>query len=66
MTNLFSKIKTSDTILKGGISNVHYVWRCEKGENTCEVCKALDGKEFDMDIYYNIMYIQDKKLNRDR
>ncbi len=43
MTNLFS-----DTILKGGISNVHYVWRCEKGENTCEVCKALDGKEFDM------------------
>ena len=40
--------KISDTILKGGISNIHYVWRCEKGENTCEVCKALDGKEFDM------------------
>ncbi len=39
----------SDFVLKGGISNVKYVWHSENGENTCEECKALDGTEYDFD-----------------
>lgn len=38
---------SSDIILKGGISNVKYVWHSENGENTCEKCKALDGTTYD-------------------
>lgn len=41
--------KINDTVLKCGISNVKYVWRSENGENTCDKCKALDGKEFDFE-----------------
>ncbi len=35
------------TVLKGGISYNKYVWHSENGENTCEVCKSLDGQVFD-------------------
>lgn len=34
-------------LLKGGISYNRYVWHSENSENTCDVCKSLDGKEFD-------------------
>lgn len=34
-------------ILKGGISYNKYIWHSENSENTCDVCKSLDGKEFD-------------------
>lgn len=35
-------------VLKGGISNVRYVWHSEQGEHTCDECAELDGQEFDM------------------
>lgn len=35
------------TLLKGGISYYKYIWHSENSENTCDVCKSLDGKEFD-------------------
>lgn len=38
---------SSDIVLKGGISNVKYVWHSENGENTCEKCKSLDGTTYD-------------------
>lgn len=41
--------KINETVLKGGISNVKYVWHSENGKNTCDKCKALDGKEFDFE-----------------
>lgn len=34
-------------VLKTGISYNKYIWHAENGENTCEVCASLDGKEFD-------------------
>ena len=34
-------------ILKGGISYNKYVWHSENSENTCDICKSLDGQEFD-------------------
>lgn len=34
-------------VLKGGISYCKYIWHAENSENTCEKCKALDGKVFD-------------------
>ena len=34
-------------VLKGGISYNKYIWHSENSENTCDVCKSLDGKEFD-------------------
>ena len=34
-------------LLKGGISYNKYIWHSENSENTCDVCKSLDGKEFD-------------------
>ena len=37
----------SDIVLKGGISNVKYVWHSENGEKTCDKCKALDGTTYD-------------------
>lgn len=39
----------SDTFLKGGISNVKYIWHSENGEHTCEKCKALDGTTYDFE-----------------
>ena len=39
-----------NVILKGGISYCKYVWHSENGENTCDKCKELDGKERD---YYD-------------
>ena len=33
--------------MKGGISYNKYIWHSENSENTCDVCKSLDGKEFD-------------------
>lgn len=38
------------TVLKGGISYNKYIWHSENSENTCDLCKSLDGKEFD---FYN-------------
>ena len=35
------------TVLKGGISYNKYIWHSENSENTCDLCKSLDGKEFD-------------------
>ena len=34
-------------VLKCGISYNKYIWHSENSENTCDVCKSLDGKEFD-------------------
>ncbi len=34
-------------LLKGSISYNKYIWHSENSENTCDVCKSLDGKEFD-------------------
>ena len=34
-------------LLKGGISYNKYIWHSENSENTCDVCKSLDGEEFD-------------------
>ena len=34
-------------VLKGEISYNKYIWHSENSENTCDVCKSLDGKEFD-------------------
>lgn len=39
----------SNVILKGGISNIKYIWHSENGENTCEKCKALDGSVYDFE-----------------
>ena len=36
-----------NVILKGGVSYNRYVWRSEHGENTCEYCSSLDGKEYE-------------------
>lgn len=41
--------RNNDIVLKGGISNVKYIWHSENGKNTCDKCKALDGKEFDFE-----------------
>lgn len=35
------------TVLKGGVSYNKYVWHSENGEDTCEVCKSLDGTVYD-------------------
>lgn len=48
--NLESDFEMEDienTVLKGGISYNKYIWHSENGEHTCDVCKSLDGKEFD-------------------
>lgn len=37
-------------VLKGGVSYNKYVWHSENSENTCDICKSLDGQEFD---YYD-------------
>lgn len=34
-------------ILKGGISSNYYIWHAENSEDTCDVCKSLDGQKFD-------------------
>ena len=34
-------------LLKGDISYNKYIWHSENSENTCDVCKSLDDKEFD-------------------
>ena len=34
-------------VLKGGISNVKYIWHSEHGEHTCDECRELDGQVFD-------------------
>lgn len=41
------KENLENVVLKGGISNVRYIWHSEQGENTCEECLDLDGLEFD-------------------
>jgi len=42
------KANAEDIILKGGISNVRYIWRAENSEKTCDECSDLDGQEFDL------------------
>lgn len=64
----------SDIVLKGGISNVKYVWHSENGENTCDKCKALDGTTYDFadevperphpDCKCHVEIVEDKKENR--
>ena len=34
-------------VLKGGISYNKYVWHADNNEDTCDICKSLDGTEFD-------------------
>ena len=41
------KSNIENTVLKGGISYNKYVWHSENGEQTCDVCKSLDGRVFD-------------------
>lgn len=41
------KSNIENVVLKGGISYNKYVWHSENGENTCDECSALDGKEFE-------------------
>ena len=40
------------TVLKGGISYNKYIWHAENSENTCDVCKSLDGTEFDFTMKF--------------
>lgn len=44
---LDEKDNIENIILKGGISYNKYVWHSENSENTCDICKSLDGQEFD-------------------
>lgn len=37
-----------NVVLKGGISYNYYVWHSENGENTCEKCRELDGKVYEI------------------
>lgn len=41
------KSNIENTILNGGISYNKYIWRAENSADTCDLCKALDGKVFD-------------------
>ena len=34
-------------VLKGSISSNYYIWHAENSEDTCDVCKSLDGQKFD-------------------
>lgn len=44
---LDEKDNIENIILKGGISYNKYVWHSENSENTCDICKSLEGQEFD-------------------
>lgn len=44
------KENIENVVLKGGVSYNRYIWHSENGENTCDVCRALDGQVFD---YYD-------------
>lgn len=44
---LGEKDNIENIILKGGISYNKYVWHSENSENTCDICKSLEGQEFD-------------------
>lgn len=44
---LDEKDNIENIILKGGISYNKYVWHSENSENTCNICKSLEGQEFD-------------------
>ena len=44
---LDEKDNIENIILKGGISYNKYVWHSENSEDTCDICKSLDGQEFD-------------------
>lgn len=37
------------TLLKGGISNLSYIWHSENSESTCEECAALDGTQYGLE-----------------
>lgn len=41
------KENVETVVLKGGISYNKYVWHSENSEDTCDICKSLDGQEFD-------------------
>lgn len=66
---------SSDIVLKGGISNVKYVWHSENGENTCEKCKSLDGTTYDFadevperphpNCKCHVEIVEDKKSNQE-
>lgn len=45
------KSNIENTVLKGGISYNKYVWHSENGEQTCDVCKSLDGRVFDFTYF---------------
>ena len=40
--------KLSNTVLKGGVSNYYCIWHANDDPKTCNACKALDGKVFDL------------------
>lgn len=42
--NLMNLSDENSTVLKGGISNIKYIWRTEP--NACEKCQELDGTEY--------------------
>lgn len=44
LMNLASNLDAEDVVLKGGISNIKYVWKTEP--NACEKCQELDGTEY--------------------
>jgi len=37
---------SDNMVLKGGISNIRYIWRTN-GSNPCELCEDLDGNEYE-------------------
>lgn len=39
----------SDTVLKGGISNIKYVWHSENTPHTCQKCLDLNGTEYNFE-----------------
>ncbi|MBE7713367.1 MAG: hypothetical protein E7Z87_06455 [Cyanobacteria bacterium SIG26] len=46
-TEALQERKSIEDILKGGMYNYNYIWKSENSSNTCEVCRALNGREFD-------------------
>jgi hypothetical protein len=71
---VFNNFNDETVVLKGGISNVRYVWSCD-GDNPCDECAALDGQEFDNlddvpdrphpNCQCTVYPIQDKKEDED-
>jgi hypothetical protein len=48
---------SDDTVLKGGISNIRYIWHTN-GDNPCELCEGLDGNEYNQPMIFLTNLIQ--------